>query len=130
MIIRMLFLVLVLTVSVAMAQVPSKPAAPPADPDPLALTRVEIQDLKIADLELTKAQMEQALLQARYRELGQQIEQMKQSAHALEAGIIAARKLPAGARIDTQTMRIVPAPRTPEKPENPQKPKEAKDAPR
>ena len=104
---RMLFLVLVLAVSVAMAQVPSKPAAPPADPDPLALTRDEIKDLRIADLELKQAQMEQALLQARFRELGQQIEQMKASAASLKAGIIAARKLPADSRIDTEAMRII-----------------------
>jgi len=127
---RKLFFVFLLTAAVIMAQAPPEPSIPPAEPDSLALTRVEIQDLKIADLELTKAQMEQALLQARFRELGKEIEQMKQSHAALEAKIIAARNLPASARIDTQTMRIVPAPRTPEKPENPQKPKEAKDAPR
>jgi hypothetical protein len=75
--------------------------------DGLALTRSEIQDLRIADLEITKAQMEQALLQVRYRELGQQIEQMKASAASLKAGIIAARKLPAGSRIDTEAMRIM-----------------------
>jgi len=101
---RNLIVVLLLAAYAAMAQAP--PKAP--DPDPLALTRVEIQELKIADLELSKAQMEQAFLQARWRELSQQIEQMRQSNAALEARIIADRKLPAGSRIDMQAMRVVP----------------------
>jgi hypothetical protein len=109
----MLF-VFLLAAALLAAQSQSKSAAP--DPpktvevDPLALTRDEIKDLRIADLELKQAQMEQALLQARFRELGQQIEQMKASAASLKAGIIAARKLPAGSRIDTEAMRII-APR-------------------
>jgi len=119
--IRMLFLVLVLTVSVAMAQVPPKPAAPPADPDPLALTRDEIKDLRIADLELKQAQMEQALLQARFRELGKEIEQMKQSHAALEAKIIAARNLPASSRIDIEVKRVLPPPPKPPADEPPRK---------
>jgi hypothetical protein len=114
---RKLFFVFLLTAAVAMAQAPPKPSTPAADPDPLALTKDEIKDLRIVGLELKGAQMEQALLQARYRELGQQIEQMQQSAAALEAGIIGARKLPAGSRIDAQTMRIVLPPKPPEKPE-------------
>jgi len=119
--IRMLFLVLVLTVSVAMAQVPPKPAAPPADPDPLTLSKAEIQDLKIAELELKNARMEQALLQARIRELGGEIEQMKQWVTALKAGMIAARKLPAGSRIDMEVKRVLPPPPKPPADEPPRK---------
>ena len=105
---RKLFFVFLLTAAVIMAQAPPEPSIPPAEPDSLALTRVEIQDLKIADLELTKAQMEQALLQARFRELGKEIEQMKQSHAALEAKIIAARNLPASSRIDIEVKRVLP----------------------
>jgi hypothetical protein len=111
----LLLALLPLLALIAAGQTPPKAPVPAVgpDPDPLALTKDEIKDLKIADLEMANARMEQALLKARFKDLGDQIDQMAQSRAALQAGIIAARKLPAGARIDLQTMRIVPAPPTP-----------------
>jgi len=106
-----LFCILCVSASSAFSQAPDPPKT--VGVDPLALTRDEIKDLRIADLELKQAQMEQALLQARFRELGQQIEQMKQSTAALEAKIIADRKLPASSRINMEVKRVLPPPPKP-----------------
>lgn len=106
-------LAVMMMAALAIAQEKSA-AAKPAAPS-LALTETEYNKLRIAELELTNVQQEQALLQARFKELQGQLPQLTQNARALYAEILKAHGAEGG-QVDMQNRVVVAPPPKPEPP--------------
>jgi hypothetical protein len=102
---RVVIVILLSAAAVICAQETKDPSPKPSIAE--RLTEQEVSKLRIADLELVTVQQELALLQARFRELQEQLPKLQESARAAYADVLKAHGAEGG-RIDMKGRVVIP----------------------